>query len=110
MVGPGALLAGRYQLGHVLGTGSFGAVYRAIDLQNQWREVAVKLLRADCPSELQIHRFRAEAQALELLCPHPHTVTLFQRGELSGRDFLVMEYVDGPSQQQNALPVAARCC
>lgn len=100
MVGPGALLAGRYQLGHVLGTGSFGAVYRAIDLQNQWREVAVKLLRADCPSELQIHRFRAEAQALELLCPHPHIVTLFQRGELSGRDFLVMEYVDGPSLKE----------
>jgi eukaryotic-like serine/threonine-protein kinase len=86
------VLAGRYELGDVLGEGGMGRVVVAHDLVLQ-REVAVKLLTgtADVASRA---RFLREAQGTARL-RHPNAVTVFDTGEHEGQPFIVMELVRG---------------
>lgn len=91
----GRVLAGRYRLRHVIGTGASGKVYEADDTQLQ-RRVAVKVLHqalADDRGFLQ--RFRAEAQVAASL-HHPNILTVHDWGE-DGTAFMVMELLDGGS-------------
>ena len=75
-----------------IGSGGFGSVFLAYDHRME-RQVAIKTLDApDDPSLLA--RFRAEARALAAL-QHPNIVIIFETGEDQGRQYLVMEYVDG---------------
>ncbi|MDP2313820.1 MAG: serine/threonine-protein kinase [Pseudomonadota bacterium] len=83
---PAGLVAGRYALGSLLGTGAFGAVHEARDLVTG-ATVAVKLLRAPGLR-------RREAAALRGL--HlPGVVRLLDEGEEEGVGFLVMERIEG---------------
>jgi eukaryotic-like serine/threonine-protein kinase len=86
------VLAGRYELGDVLGEGGMGRVVVAHDLMLQ-RDVAVKLLTgtADVASRA---RFLREAQGTARL-RHPNAVTVFDTGEHDGQPFIVMELVRG---------------
>src|SRR5688500_1568214 len=59
-------LAGRYELGAVLGTGGMADVYRAEDLKLS-RPVAVKLLRETAGDESDRARFIDEARTLAML-------------------------------------------
>ncbi len=83
-----------YRFDEWIGAGAMGAVYRAHQL-SLGRDVAVKVL----PEELSqdphfVRRFHREAQVLASL-NHPHVVQVFDRGEIDGRLFLAMEFVDG---------------
>ena len=63
------------------------------------RPVAVKLLAEHLSDdEAFVYRFRREALSAARL-QHPNIVTVFDSGEdpASGRHYIVMEYVDGPS-------------
>lgn len=81
----------RYQLRERLGGGSFGDVYRAIDVDLQ-REVAVKLLRAK-NNDLQITMREARLAAS---IQHPAIVKIFDLVRRSdGSGCIVMEYVAG---------------
>ena len=56
-------------------------------------------------------RFRREVEAAARLT-HPHVVAAYDAGEADGRDFLVMEYVEGPNlselvKRDGPLPVDA---
>jgi len=86
---------GRYRLGRVIGSGSFGAVHEAEDPELD-RRVAVKLLRAR--SEKEAARMIREAQLLATLS-HPNVVQVFEVGTTEdGRSpYVVMELVDGPT-------------
>ena len=75
------------------------------------RRVAIKVL-ADgrVADELARTRFRREAQALSRL-NHPNIATIYDFDQQDGRDFLVMEYIEGQSLRDvgpNPLP-AGRC-
>jgi WD40 repeat protein/serine/threonine protein kinase/DNA-binding XRE family transcriptional regulator len=88
-----------YQIGEVLGSGGFGAVYRAVQPLIE-REVAIKIILphlADRPAF--IRRFEAEAQLVARL-EHPHIVPLYDYWRDPGVAFLVMRYVRGGSLQQ----------
>src|SRR5438045_3804949 len=87
---------GHYEVESRLGSGGMGAVYLARDLRLQ-RRVAIKVL-ADgrVADELARVRFRREAHALSRL-NHPNIATIFDFDQQDGRDFLVMEYIDGRS-------------
>ena len=77
-----------------MGTGGMSSVFRAHDRQLE-RRVAIKILHehyADDPEYLE--RFRREARAVAQLS-HPNIVTVIDRGEQDGRQFIVFEYVDG---------------
>src|SRR5436189_6058090 len=87
-------LAGRYELGALLGHGGMGTVRDAVD-RRLGRSVAVKVLRADLAEQPRARRrFETEARAAARLA-HPNVVTVFDSGEDDGIPFLVMERLPG---------------
>ena len=91
-------VAGRYRLDGRLGAGGMSTVFIAHDTVLE-RPVAVKLLAEHlADDEAFVARFRREALAAARL-QHPNIVQVFDSGldEPSGRHYIVMEYVEGPS-------------
>ena len=105
----GELIAGRYELEELVGKGGMSSVYRAHDRLLE-RTVALKLLHEHYSrDEDYVERFRREARAAAKLS-HPNIVTVIDRGEADGRQFIVFEYVDGQNlkeliEKQGRLPV-----
>lgn len=93
---PGALLDGRYLLGAAIGRGGVATVHRADDTA-LGRTVAVKLFDARAEGLHDPSR-RSRETAVLASVTHPSLVTLFDAGHdaATGREFLVMELVDGP--------------
>ena len=91
-------VADRYVIERRLGAGGMSTVFMARDTVLE-RPVAVKL-RAEhlADDEAFVYRFRREALSAARL-QHPNIVQVFDSGEdpASGRHYIVMEYVDGPS-------------
>jgi serine/threonine protein kinase len=91
-------IGGRYALERRLGAGGMSTVFLARDAVLE-RLVAVKLLAEHLSDDEDfVARFRREALAAARL-QHPNIVQVFDSGEdePSGRHFIVMEYVNGPS-------------
>ncbi len=88
----GYVIADRFELGAVLGTGAMGVVFRAVD-HATGADVAVKVLRdPDVRYEARLER---EAQVLAGL-HHPHIVRYIAHGTtVLGEAYLVMEWIDG---------------
>jgi tetratricopeptide (TPR) repeat protein len=89
---PGKLVAGRFEVGQVAGSGGMGIVYQATDLETG-RPVALKVLleRDQGPSD----RFAHEVELLSRL-DHAHIVGYVSHGVTSeGAPFLVMPWLDG---------------
>ncbi|HEY7018556.1 MAG TPA: protein kinase [Gaiellaceae bacterium] len=90
----GELIAERYELEELVGTGGMSSVYRAHDTLLE-RDVALKVLHEQFTAEGDhVERFRREARSVAQLS-HPNIVTVIDRGEQDGRQFIVFEYVDG---------------
>jgi serine/threonine-protein kinase len=91
-------VASRYRIERRLGAGGMSTVFQATDSVLE-RPVAIKLLAEHlAEDEAFVARFRREALAAAKLM-HPNVVQVFDSGrdEESGRHYIVMEYVDGPS-------------
>src|SRR6478735_9822133 len=90
----GELIAGRYELEQLVGSGGMSNVFRAHDRLLE-RTVALKILHEQFTRDDDyVERFRREARAVAQLT-HPNIVTVIDRGEQDGRQFIVFEYVDG---------------
>ncbi|HEX5137999.1 MAG TPA: serine/threonine-protein kinase [Planctomycetota bacterium] len=90
---------GGYRVEGVIGRGGMGTVYMARQL-SLGRPVAIKVLPKDLAREEQfLERFHREADALSRLS-HPGIVAVFDRGEIDGQPYLVMEYVEGTSLRE----------
>ena len=90
----GELIAGRYELEKLVGSGGMSNVFRAHDRLLE-RTVALKILHEQYTRDDDyVERFRREARAVAQLA-HPNIVTVIDRGEQDGRQFIVFEYVDG---------------
>jgi serine/threonine-protein kinase len=99
---PGDLIADRYELEELVGTGGMSSVFRARDRQLE-RRVAIKILHehyADDPEYLE--RFRREARAVARLS-HPNIVTVIDRGDDGGRQYIVFEHVEGENLKELVL-------
>jgi serine/threonine-protein kinase len=105
----GELISGRYELGELVGTGGMSSVYRAHDRLLE-RDVALKVLHEQFTSDGDhVERFRREARSVAQLS-HPNIVTVIDRGEQDGRQFIVFEYIDGENlksllERKGPLPV-----
>ena len=90
----GELIAGRYELEELVGEGGMSSVYRAHDVVLE-RLVALKILHEHFSHDAEyVERFRREARAIARLA-HPNVVTVIDRGEWKGRQFIVFEHVEG---------------
>jgi serine/threonine protein kinase len=85
---------GRYQIRKVLGSGSMGSVFLALDPQ-LGREVALKVPRMerDLTGELS-QRLHREARAAAILS-HPNICPVYDVSEHAGTCFIAMGYVPG---------------
>lgn len=90
VIGLGTVIADRYRAYRLLGAGTMGEVYAAVDSTNDAR-VAVKLLRKD--GRRFGPRFTREAEMLQRL-QHPHIVRCFGNGVWQERPYLVLELLE----------------
>src|SRR3954467_2374668 len=96
----GELIAGRYELEELIGTGGMSSVFRAHDRLLE-RKVALKILHEHYTSDdANVERFRGEARLAAQLS-HPNIVTVIDRGESEGRQFIVFEYVEGENLKEH---------
>jgi formylglycine-generating enzyme required for sulfatase activity/serine/threonine protein kinase len=85
---------GEYELFQKLGQGGMGTVYKARHTRLD-KLVAVKVLPAGAMRDpASVARFEREMRAVGRL-EHPHIVRAMDAGQVGGRHYLVMEYVDG---------------
>ncbi len=91
---PGTVLLGRYRIVFPLGRGGMGEVYRADDLK-LGHPVALKFLPEAVAREPgTLERFHSEVRHAREIA-HPNVCRVHDIGEVDGRHFLSMEYVDG---------------
>jgi eukaryotic-like serine/threonine-protein kinase len=105
----GDRVADRYELEELVGEGGMSSVFRARDAVLE-RRVALKILHEHHARDPEyVERFRREAQAIARLA-HPNIVTVIDRGEWRGRQFIVFEHVSGETlkdvvEREAPLPV-----
>ena len=85
---------GRYEIIRQLGRGGMGEVYLAQDLE-LGRKVALKFMRAGTEGDVGARqRFVREARASAAI-DHPFICKIYDVGEIDGRVFIAMEYLEG---------------
>ncbi len=91
----GEIIAGKYEIEHVLGVGGMGVVVAARHVHLGQR-VAIKFIRAEsAEDQLAIARFLREARATVALSSE-HVTRVFDAGTLeSGAAYMVMEHLAG---------------
>jgi eukaryotic-like serine/threonine-protein kinase len=93
----GTLLAGRYRIEALIGSGGMGAVYRARHMHMR-KAVAVKVLHKEMTAFPEVvARFEREAVAAGRI-EHSHVVSATDFGKLEdGSFYLVLEFIEGQS-------------
>ena len=95
----GDVLADRYELEELAGSGGMSTVYRAHDRVLE-RTVALKILHQRLSDEDEyVERFRREARMAAGLS-HQNIVRVIDRGQHEGRQYIVFEYVDGDNLKE----------
>ncbi len=85
---------GHYRVLSLLGAGGMGEVYLAQD-ERLSRKVALKLLPAQFTQDPdRVARFEREARTASSL-NHPNVLTIYDIGQVDGRQFIVSEYIEG---------------
>lgn len=112
---PGKTLRGRYKIQELVGQGGMGAVYRADDLRLSGRVCAVKevlpTLSENSVSKQELEQlteqFRIEASTLARL-DHANLPKVSDYFSIGGREYLVMDFVEGKDLQEILLETQRR--
>jgi serine/threonine-protein kinase len=96
----GTVLAGRYRIERLLGSGGMGSVYRAEHVLMR-KACAVKVLHREMTQVKEVvARFEREAVAAARI-EHPHVAAATDFGQLdNGSFYLVLEFIEGKSLSQ----------
>jgi serine/threonine-protein kinase len=89
----GTFVSGKYRILEVAGHGGASIVFKAEDAQHR-RFVAVKVVRAESAHPGASQRLAKEIQILASL-QHPNILPLLDSGEIDGRAYYVMPFVEG---------------
>lgn len=95
---PSTLFRDRYFILHKVGAGGFGSVYKARDIQNDNRFVAVKEVRlAGLSPQAMIEAASAFQREVDVLSQlnHPNLPRIHEHFQTAERWYLVMEYIAG---------------
>jgi serine/threonine-protein kinase len=91
---PGTMIAGRYRIAGILGSGGMGEVYRADDTKLD-QPVALKFLPARLARDpILLGRLHDEVR-LGRQVAHPNVCRIYDIVDWEGAHFVAMEYVDG---------------
>jgi serine/threonine-protein kinase len=98
----------RYRIEREIGRGGMAVVYLADDLRHR-RKVAIKFIQPELAQAVGAARFLREIEIAARLT-HPHIVPLFDSGEIDGRLFYVMPFLEGESlrdrlERERQLPI-----
>ena len=110
-IGPGSVLAERFEILSELGAGGMGVVYKARD-RTLNELVALKMLKHDAfAGSEQLERLKDELRLARKIS-HPNILATFDFGEADGFPFISMEYVRGITlkdllDQSGSLPLSA---
>lgn len=100
---PQSMLQGRYIIIGQAGRGGMGAVYRAVDTQDNQRAVAIKEMSQSRLNTTELAaattRFQQEANMLHALS-HPNLPHIYNAFSEQGRFYLVMDFIEGKTLQQ----------
>lgn len=97
------LIAGKYRLTRLLGSGATSNVYLGVD-QATLKLVAIKKIKPECSIGVQHKMFAIEASLCGKL-QHPNIVTLIEANSSDADNaYIVMEYVEGESLEGYATP------
>ena len=118
---PGDLVAGRFRVVEMVGSGGFSVVYRARQ-EEMNRFIALKVLKPRAATDARVvERFRREALYASHLS-HPNTITLYDYGHTDdGLFYIAMEYLVGmdlsvvvqrgePMNLQRVWKILVQCC
>ena len=118
---PGDLVAGRFRIVEMVGSGGFSVVYRARQ-EEMNRFVALKVLKPRAATDARVvERFRREALYASHLT-HPNTITLYDYGQTDDNLFYIaMEFLVGmdlsvvvqrgkPMELKRVWRVLVQCC
>ena len=96
----GTVLAGRYRIERLLGSGGMGSVYRAEHVLMR-KACAVKVLHREMTQVKEVvASFEREAVAAARI-EHPNVATATDFGQLdNGSFYLVLEFIEGKSLNQ----------
>jgi eukaryotic-like serine/threonine-protein kinase len=98
----GETIAGRYEVEELVGHGGMSSVYKARDVLLE-RHVALKILHEQYSNDEDfVERFKREARSVAQL-QHPNIVTVIDRGEEDGRQFIVFEYIEGENLKEHVV-------
>jgi serine/threonine protein kinase/CheY-like chemotaxis protein len=97
VIEPGATLAGKFKLESKIGSGAFGAVYKAKHLALA-KDIAIKVLQGNMmPSDEALRRFKQEGVSACRI-QHPNAVSILDFGVTDdGVAYLAMELLSGQS-------------
>jgi serine/threonine protein kinase len=98
----GETIGERYEIEELVGHGGMSSVYKARDSLLE-RHVALKILHEQYSADEDfVERFKREARSVAQL-QHPNIVTVIDRGEEDGRQFIVFEYIDGENLKEHVV-------
>lgn len=118
---PGDLVAGRFRIVEMVGSGGFSVVYRAHQ-EEMNRFIALKVLKPRAATDARVvERFRREALYASHLS-HPNTITLYDYGQTdTGLFYIAMEFLVGmdlsvvvqrgePMELERVWRILVQCC
>lgn len=94
----GKVIEGEYEIEALLGSGTYGVVYRCKD-RRLGRSVAVKMMNKATTEDRDIHRFFSESRNLAAL-NHPNIIQVHRLGEFEDTPYIVMEYLTGQTLRE----------
>lgn len=93
----GAIIADRYDVVRLIGSGGMASVYLAKDLQLEGQKIAMKILHKQfADDKVYVQRFLREVQLMQKV-DHPNVVKTFDIGTDESLIYFTMEYVQGES-------------
>ncbi|HEX8412050.1 MAG TPA: serine/threonine-protein kinase [Thermoanaerobaculia bacterium] len=91
---PGTMIAGRYRIASILGSGGMGEVYRADDTRLD-QPVALKFLPARLARDPILRARLSDEVRLGRQIAHPNVCRIYDIVDFEHAQFVAMEYVDG---------------